>query len=113
MKVTKNLNDNLKTIQSTLNTDDLIIYNFKIDSVDAIAVYMENLCDKEIFGKQAVKPLSEISGFEKIDDLKQPYMPQLINSTYDYLYMNSEGKMVHSGNWRYRLGLWFQKKVDK
>lgn len=50
---------------------------------------------------------------EKIDDLKQPYMPQLINSTYDYLYMNSEGKMVHSGNWRYRLGLWFQKKVDK
>ena len=46
MKVTKNLNDNLKTIQSTLNTDDLIIYNFKIDSVNAIAVYMENLCDK-------------------------------------------------------------------
>ena len=50
---------------------------------------------------------------EKIDDLKLPYMSQLINSSYDYLYMNMEGRMVHSGNWQYRLDRWFSKMIDK
>ena len=102
MKVTKNLNDNLKTIQSTLNTDDLIIYNFKIDSVNAIAVYMENLCDKEIFGKQAVKPLSEISGFEKIDDLITAVQHPEVTEIYDFTetiskLLNGDGVIMVEG----------------
>lgn len=81
--------------------DNFVIVEFSAGG--ALYVYQKGTnYYKETFNKK----------IEKIDDLKQPYMPQLIISSYDYMDMNSEGRMVHSGNWRYRLEMWFMEKID-
>lgn len=48
---------------------------------------------------------------DKMDDLKMPYMRNLIENASGYLYFYEEGRMVHIGNWEYRLESWFNKIV--
>lgn len=48
---------------------------------------------------------------EKVDDLKLGFLGNLVDSDDGRLYMNAEGRMVHIGNWTYRLDRWFRKMI--
>jgi hypothetical protein len=52
-------------------------------------------------------------GIEKVDDLKLGYIDNLIDIDDEQMHMNEEGRMVHIGNWPYRLDRWFRKKIRK
>ena len=88
----------------------------------ALVMYVKNYVIVEFSGSGALYIYNKGSDYhnmslgrkiEKIDDLKQPYMPQLIYNSYDYMSMNAEGRMVHSGNWQYRLDMWFKRQIGK
>lgn len=40
------------------------------------------------------------------------YLRNLISENNNYLYFENEGRMVHTGNWQYRLRKWMNKKVE-
>lgn len=85
-----------------MHIEDYVIVEFS--GGGALYVYLKrSRYYNEVFNKK----------IEKIDDLKQPYIPQLINLSYDYMNMNPEGRLVHSGNWQYRLDRWFKKQINK
>lgn len=69
MKLANDLSANLSTLNNLMSTDDFITFNSKIANVKAIFVYLENLCDKEILGKQAVKPLGELQKLNSLQDV--------------------------------------------
>ena len=50
---------------------------------------------------------------EKVDDLKLGFLGNLVDTDDGRMYMNEEGRMVHSGNWPYRLDRWFRKMIKK
>lgn len=50
---------------------------------------------------------------EKVEDLKLAYLGNLIDIEDGDMYMHEEGRMVHSGNWTYRLDRWFRKMAKK
>lgn len=50
------------------------------------------------------------SNIKKIDDLKTPELPSLID-TECYLSYNDEGRMIHSGYWQERLDRWIYRKL--
>lgn len=49
---------------------------------------------------------------EKLDDLKIAYLNNLVYSDYGQLDMQDQGRMIHSGNWQYRLDRWLHKKIQ-
>lgn len=40
------------------------------------------------------------------------YLQSLISDSNNYLYFRDEGRMVHTGNWQYRLRKWMQNKIE-
>ena len=60
--------------------------------------------------KLVTKPTNTIAS---INDLKIPSMPMLIE-IYEWAnYYNSEGRLVHKGNWQDRLSGWMRDKIQK
>jgi hypothetical protein len=52
-------------------------------------------------------------GINKVDDLKLGFMLNLVDIDDGLMHMNEEGRMVHIGNWPYRLDRWFRKMIRK
>lgn len=50
---------------------------------------------------------------EKVDDLKLGFLGNLVDTEDGHMYMHEEGRMVHIGNWPYRLDRWFRKMIKK
>ena len=50
---------------------------------------------------------------ERLDDLKLSYLGNLVDNDYGQMYMSDEGRMVHIGNWQYRLDRWLRNKIQK
>ena len=50
---------------------------------------------------------------ERLDDLKLGYLGNLVDNDYGQMYMSDEGRMVHIGNWQYRLDRWIRNKIQK
>ena len=50
---------------------------------------------------------------ERLDDLKLGYLGNLVDNDYGQMYMSDEGRMVHIGNWQYRLDRWLRNKIQK
>lgn len=78
MMVNKNLNANVNKLSKLIPSDDFITFNFKLFTIDAAAVYLENICDKETLGKQVVKPL-ENAAFKSADEITVEKIINLIN----------------------------------
>ncbi|MBO5888653.1 MAG: spore germination protein [Clostridia bacterium] len=77
MELSKSLKENITTIKNTLKGDDIIFFEFKIYNVDATAIYVESLSDKELLGKLAINPLSEINeNFQTDDIVKKLNLPE-------------------------------------
>ncbi len=69
MKLSKSLKENISQLKNTIKSDDIIFFEFKIYDIDATAVYVESLSDKELLGKLAINPLSEINKKVETDDI--------------------------------------------
>lgn len=59
MIISKSLNKNVEEIKKCAESDDLIFFNFIAANKRATAVFIDNLSDKEMIGKQVVKPLAD------------------------------------------------------
>ncbi|MBE5744072.1 MAG: spore germination protein [Clostridiales bacterium] len=68
MKLSSDLSKNLEEISKILSSDDFIFFNFTVCSKQALAIYAEDLSDKEAIGKQAVFPLQNLTKFESFKD---------------------------------------------
>ena len=68
MKVSKNIKSNLEKLTSIMPSDDFITFTFEIASIKAMAIYIDNVCDKELLGKQVIRPLQELSQLPNIDE---------------------------------------------
>ncbi len=71
MKVTKSLNKNISSIKETLKSDDVLFFDFLVLNENATAVYVESLCDKELLGKLAINPLTNLSEDIKLDSINK------------------------------------------
>ncbi len=71
MKVTKSLDKNISSIKETLRSDDVLFFDFLVLNENATAVYVESLCDKELLGKLAINPLTNLSEEIKLDSVNK------------------------------------------
>ena len=56
--VCKNLKDNLKTVQSLLPAEDVLVFSFALkNGTDCAAVYIDGMADKQLLGEQVARPL--------------------------------------------------------
>ena len=67
MKLYNGLQKNVDEIKKTLNSDDIIYFNFNIDSINAVAIYAESLSDKTLLGKQVIEPLKNLRDVNSVD----------------------------------------------
>ena len=98
-KVVASRNENCALV---LFTTDYALVEFSLTG--ALYAYKK---DSELY-KLTVK-----QRIEKVDDLKLGFLGNLVDTDDGRMYMNEEGRMVHSGNWPYRLDRWFRKMIKK
>lgn len=65
-KLTKNLENNIRTIKSVLGAEDILVYRFRArGGTDCAAVYADGLVDKAVLGDLAARPLAEFGKEEE------------------------------------------------
>ena len=84
MKINEDLNKNLTQAKSLINSDDFIVFNFKTANKNAVCVYLENLCDKEVLGKQAINKLSNATEITDIESVISNIDHPEITEIYDF-----------------------------
>ncbi len=61
MKLTDELSDNLKIIKTIIGgSDDVIFFDFRIGDLNATAVYVDSLTDKDMLGIEVISPLKKL-----------------------------------------------------
>lgn len=59
-KLSKNCEENVKTIKSILTSEDILVFRFETkDGTACAAVYTDGMTDKALLGEQVARPLSE------------------------------------------------------
>lgn len=76
MEFSKSLLENTKTIKQALDSDDIVFFEFNINSKNALAVYAESLSDKTMLGKQVIEPLSKFDGSKIKEAVKLVTLPE-------------------------------------
>ena len=71
MNISKNLDESVKNIKNILSSDDIVFYEFLSSDKRAVIIYAEDLSNKEIIGKQVVRPLQNAKDFDNFDDFKR------------------------------------------
>lgn len=90
-----------QTAALVLSVKDKVIIEFS----DVGSVYVYN------HRRENIKFLYKgIRSLNSINDLKSPYMDNLVEQEYYYPY-NNEGRMRHAGRWQERLSGWINKKI--
>lgn len=93
-----------QTAALILSVKDKVIVEFS----DLGSVYVYNHKHENIkFLYKGIRSLSSIN------DLKAPYLGNLVEQEYYYSYYMDEGKMRHSGRWQQRLSGWISQKLSK
>ena len=62
MKLSGNLKKDVCALKTILDSDDMIYFDFYIGEVPAVVVYVDSVSDREMLGKQVLRPLSNYSG---------------------------------------------------
>ena len=62
MKLSGNLKKDVCALKTILDSDDMIYFDFYIGEVPAAVVYVDSVSDREMLGKQVLRPLSNYSG---------------------------------------------------
>lgn len=77
MELLKSRAQNVNLIKKTLNCDDVLYFNFEVSNKTLTIIYLENLSDKMMIGKQIVKPLQKLGNFTTLNDvLKSINLPE-------------------------------------
>ena len=105
------LSSHYKEVPSNSPTCGLVMYlgNYAIiEFSDTGALYAYRKDDK--WYKQVFSGANRIN---KMDDLKLPFLSNLVSTDSDYWSYSSEGRLIHSGNWEKRMGAWLERKIRK
>ncbi len=70
MNISKNLEKTVSDIKSVMLADDIIFHEFLSGGKSAVIIYAEDLSDKEMIGKQVVRPMQDASQFNSFNDFK-------------------------------------------
>ena len=97
----KTLTNNNDTCALVMETGDYVIIEFT--DVGALYVYQTGSRLYELIFSSEIR---------KVDDLKISTLPALIGSDYYSYSFNDEGRMIHTGYWQQRLGMWIERKLD-
>lgn len=91
------------TLNSALvmSIDAYVIIEFT--ETGALYVYRQNSNEYDRVFKNTI--------ISKLDDLKLPYLGNLIEIDGDYLHFQQYGRMVHTGHWQSRLERWISRMV--
>lgn len=126
--------DYLKVIGGHLNKSKLLTHNVLKDSIDiyfkeTVSDYNRNTCailmrmgqynfiefsdQGALYVYKNGEFINRIltSNINKIDDLKDASLNNLVSREYNYYYYEDEGRMVHIGNWTTRLDNWIYEKI--
>ena len=57
MKISKNLGYNLKAVKAITGSDDVIFFEFLVGDLNAVAIYVDSITDKETMGFELISPL--------------------------------------------------------
>jgi hypothetical protein len=103
------LNKHFKTVTSKTGNCALVLHTSEYALIEfsqsgALYAYKKN---SELYNLTVKRRI------EKIDDLKLGFLNNLVDQIDGELYMKEEGRMIHSGNWPYRLDRWFRKMIRK
>lgn len=97
------------TVPSRSNTCALVMYLgeyviIEFTDVGALYVYHKDSQNyNKVFGKGA--------RIESTDDLKLPYLANLVDTDTYYTHYSDEGRMVHIGHWATRMKNWLNAKI--
>lgn len=98
-----------KQVNSTKSTCGLVMYMrdfviIEFSDTGALYVYKKgDYCYNNVF--------SSPNSINKIDDLKLPYLSNLVTTEGDYMYFSDEGRLIHSGHWERRMGAWIERLI--
>jgi hypothetical protein len=97
------------TIASRSNTCALVMYIgeyviIEFTDVGALYVYKKDSSKYNLIFGKGVK-------VESTDDLKLPYLANLVDTDTYYTHYNDEGRMVHIGHWATRMKNWLNAKT--
>ncbi|MBO5107768.1 MAG: hypothetical protein J6B97_04950 [Bacteroidales bacterium] len=103
------LNRYFRVVNSRHDNCALVLYSgdyaiIEFSGSGALYVYKK---DSELYKRTLGKRV------ERLDDLKIGYLSNLVDNDYGQMYMRDEGRMVHIGNWQYRLDRWLRNKIQK
>lgn len=102
------LSRHFNTVSTNTTNCALVMYlgNYtmiEFTEVGALYVYqVKSDAYKRVFGSGRIN---------KLEDLKQPYMQNLIGIDSYYNYNYDEGRMIHTGYWQSRLNNWISRKI--
>lgn len=68
MNISKSLRKTVEEIKKVVYADDIIFYEFLAGETSAVIIYAEDLSDKEIIGKQIVRPMQNANKFNDFID---------------------------------------------
>ncbi len=57
MKISDSLDYNVKAVNAILGSDDVVVFKFLIGDLNAVAVYVDSITDKETMGIELIAPL--------------------------------------------------------
>ena len=57
MKINENLDYNVKALNAIMGSDDVVVFKFLIGDLNAVAVYVDSITDKETMGIELISPL--------------------------------------------------------
>lgn len=57
MKISRNLDYNIKAIKAITGSDDVIFFEFLVGDLNAVAIYVDSITDKETMGFELISPL--------------------------------------------------------
>ena len=87
-----------QTAALAMHIDDYIMVEFS--DTGAFYVYNETSSYAKFFNRKRVYT---------INDLKQPYLKSIVRpNSYGAYDLYKEGRLVHNGNWQYRLDIWLE-----
>ena len=69
MKINENLALNVKAIKALTGSDDIIFFDFLVEDMNAVAIYVDSITDKETMGLEVISPLEKLNSSYSVKKL--------------------------------------------
>ena len=74
MKLTPSIKENEKALKEKLISDDIEFLEVKVGNSDGILIFARDLVDKQLMGELVLRPLSQLHGTPKKEDLDETFL---------------------------------------